>query len=378
MRPVDKGGRGTYAPDIDVSTQQDLLDSLGNYDLLFQGVAAPKVRKLWNTNQPTARQVLTALERLRTWDGNPPAKKQKGVPTSAQVDSIKGTLTGNLTNVYTTAGPTLENQMGRFCSLCEVYQPGGVAVEHIVPKAPYPLFYIAWDNFLLACTVCNSNKLSKPARTDPLFAPPPADDVGYYDTILTSYLWPHKFSDIYRVLPPKLEYKSATTWKAVTYPAAAGTTVVKDDSTTGEVRANVSVLGTSGNPIWRNNVLVRVRLDATNPRGTRMVGLAGLNKESGLTRSDARIYMRTVHWFNALTALRLLQNSGGMFEQMWQMMMLQVRQPGFYTNWVAIIDALGPNGAWTVPVTGGSVMTRFLTEITGNQYFPGTDTANTP
>lgn len=123
----------------------------------------------------------------------------------------------------------------------------------------------------------------------------------------------------------------------------------------------------------------------TNAISTNMVNLVALNKISSNDKkpggeADIRLWSRTEQWFTVLDSLTILQSatSTAVFEPLWKMMMKSVQQPGLYSVWVTVLDLLGPGGSWTVPGTTTPVMTRFLTEIVGQDYFPGTDTANTP
>lgn len=74
---------------------------------------------------------------------------------------------------YQEAKPYLEGRLGEYCSYCERRQEASLAVEHIQPKSLHPELVLEWENFLLACSVCNSVK-------------------GDKDVILEDYLWPHK------------------------------------------------------------------------------------------------------------------------------------------------------------------------------------------
>jgi uncharacterized protein (TIGR02646 family) len=68
----------------------------------------------------------------------------------------------------------LIDRLGEYCSYCEMPVHTALAVEHIKPKAKdlYPELELEWDNFLLACPNCNSNK-------------------GHKDVILEDYYWSH-------------------------------------------------------------------------------------------------------------------------------------------------------------------------------------------
>jgi len=72
---------------------------------------------------------------------------------------------------YSDARPDLVDKLGRFCSYCERFLCVGLAVEHKRPKSRYPSQALAWENFLLACSNCNSAKRDR-------------------KIILSRYLWP--------------------------------------------------------------------------------------------------------------------------------------------------------------------------------------------
>jgi hypothetical protein len=392
MRPVTRGAQAPYAPVVDVTSQVNLDASLGAITITFGGVAKAKVKKVWGTTGPTALEVLGGLLLIAKLDkskpAKPPKKKMKTI-TAADISPIKKTLASKLQTIYATAAGPLESQLGRFCSFCEIYQPSGVAVEHITPKSEFPLFYIAWANFLLACPVCNSIKKSKPPRGDAQFKPAPADEVGYFTVIGNNYLWPQKYTKVYRTTRPQLEYLGGDgKWWKVTYPVADGTELISADQMTRTIRADVCAdLTTKGvtKPTWRMNVPVQVRVAGTNTRGTNMVdALVNLNKPSSNDKkpggeADIRTWTRTKQWFDVLDSLTDLKKAdAGTFPGLWKMMMKSVQQPGLYSVWVTLIDLLGPGGSWKVPGTTTPVMTKFLTEILDQNYFPGTDTDDTP
>ncbi len=59
---------------------------------------------------------------------------------------------------YGEAKAYLLARLGGYCSYCERKINANLAVEHLRPKSIYPQFKLDWDNFLLACTNCNSSK----------------------------------------------------------------------------------------------------------------------------------------------------------------------------------------------------------------------------
>ena len=72
---------------------------------------------------------------------------------------------------YQQARKDLIDRLGQYCSYCEMKLDASLAVEHVQPKSLYPALERQWNNFLLACTNCNSTK-------------------GSQDIILSDYYWP--------------------------------------------------------------------------------------------------------------------------------------------------------------------------------------------
>lgn len=82
-------------------------------------------------------------------------------------------------SAYSQARGKLIERLGECCSYCEVHLDTSLAIEHIQPKKPPnaavvdTIRELSWDNFLLACTNCNSNK-------------------GDEDVVLDDHLWPDR------------------------------------------------------------------------------------------------------------------------------------------------------------------------------------------
>ena len=74
---------------------------------------------------------------------------------------------------YQKAKPDLIDKLGEYCSYCERKLPVSLAVEHVQPRSLRPDLILKWENFLLACANCNSNKLARDIR-------------------LKDYLWPDR------------------------------------------------------------------------------------------------------------------------------------------------------------------------------------------
>jgi hypothetical protein len=65
----------------------------------------------------------------------------------------------------------LITRLGSYCSYCERYLGGNIAVEHIQPKSKVPGLELAWGNFLLACKNCNSIKGDTPIQLSDYYWP---------------------------------------------------------------------------------------------------------------------------------------------------------------------------------------------------------------
>jgi uncharacterized protein (TIGR02646 family) len=87
---------------------------------------------------------------------------------------------------YAKARGELINRLGEFCSYCEMHLDTSLAVEHVQPKKPDGATVVMvdreldWNNFLLACTNCNSTK-------------------GNTDVLIDDYYWPDR-DNTYRAL----------------------------------------------------------------------------------------------------------------------------------------------------------------------------------
>ncbi len=81
---------------------------------------------------------------------------------------MRPVIKGNVPKVYThwsQARNDLGNQIGWYCSYCEMGVTNMVEVEHIVPRshggAP-----LSWTNFLLCCKYCNTVKRDRNTTTN--------------------------------------------------------------------------------------------------------------------------------------------------------------------------------------------------------------------
>jgi uncharacterized protein (TIGR02646 family) len=72
---------------------------------------------------------------------------------------------------YSDAIGHLEDRLGVYCSYCERRLPASLAVEHMAPKSLHPDRELEWENFLLACTNCNSTKGSTDVQDNEMLWP---------------------------------------------------------------------------------------------------------------------------------------------------------------------------------------------------------------
>ncbi|MDB5391488.1 MAG: hypothetical protein JWM11_7134, partial [Planctomycetaceae bacterium] len=74
---------------------------------------------------------------------------------------------------YAEARGALIDLLGEYCSFCEMQLDASLAVEHVQPKSKVSALATSWENFLLACTNCNSTK-------------------GNRHIVLGDYVWPDR------------------------------------------------------------------------------------------------------------------------------------------------------------------------------------------
>jgi uncharacterized protein (TIGR02646 family) len=86
---------------------------------------------------------------------------------------------------YSRARADLIKRLGQYCSYCKMNLDASLAVEHVLPKKPKDAAEIdnaralSWENFLLACTNCNSTKSQKECADDEIYWPDKANTFYY-------------------------------------------------------------------------------------------------------------------------------------------------------------------------------------------------------
>ena len=239
---------------------------------------------------------------------------------------------------YRKAKSSMLYNHGLFCAFCESPFTDGrtVDVEHKVPKATFPTQALNWENFVLACKVCNSDFKSqkfvdaahaiKDRRpyADHDFSTPPPVVKNYLECRKIAereVLWPDKkhspvnahathellsFQAISSALPGNIGLNSielATKASVQTKPLAAGHTYQIDilNLRNGARENDVSVkLEKAGNlPADVNGAGVKTS-------SANIINICGLDQINKNCANDQRIVSRTKAWLNAMKQLKLL------------------------------------------------------------------------
>ncbi len=379
MRPLIRGAQGTYPYTIDMSSYANLITSLRHYSLNYN---APAVRRTIGSSPTLDRQLGDVwLTVSQVAAGQIPSPADIAALRAAQTKIAK-----RIGKQYRLAANQLIVNMGRFCAYCEKPNPSPLPVEHMVPKDNYPLFSLAWSNFLNTCTVCNTQGTGKgtgPARaTVAGWNPAPiADELTYFTRCRAQYLWPDE-QLAYRSLVPRLEYFSASqvAWLPVPVADSVGPGIRRTswDYPTRTINAAIYLDHTS-DLFYRR---VRVSYAALPGRAAESQTYLGLDQQGGgndpnnPTTSDGREFDRTTAWFALVGLLgraRFIPDRE--FEDWWNNTVLPLADiVGNFSLWVRILDLLN-----ITDVFGRSLLSRFLNDCrAANSPFPGTDTAQVP
>ena len=240
---------------------------------------------------------------------------------------------------YRKAKSSMLHNHGLFCAFCESPFTDGrtVDVEHKVPKATFPTQALNWENFVLACKVCNSDFKSqkfitathaikeKASYKEHDFSPGPSTAAKNYlecrRIAEREVLWPDKkhdpvngdaahellsFQAISNALPDTIRLNNielATRAYVETKKAGDGHTYQIDilNLTNGVRENDVSVkLGEAGG--LPNNVNgAGIKASSVN-----IINICGLDKINKKCENDQRIVSRTKAWLNAMKQLKLL------------------------------------------------------------------------
>jgi hypothetical protein len=275
-------------------------------------------------------------------------------------------IQARLPREYKRATPELLDALGPFCAYCEMRINDPTQLEHAIPKGPYPMFALTWDNFLPACIGCNSRKNNQPLRATVeasyLTAPPWTHDDYLQAIRKRAYRWPDDDKTHGFFAVRLFSEDRAKRWQSIPDDGsvADGVVIVKPASVTrGEVRASVPAVGR------RNRRVAAFVVDlGGDARTAAMIALCGLRRPPVAgDASDRRTLYRTVAWFDALRALRPLVGSPA--PNLAFGYVLALYHSGFYWTWLSVAELLGAD-----------VLAAFLEATSG--VFPGTDATRLP
>ena len=352
MRPVNRGAQPTgYAPPVQLNFHANI--------------------PAWASLGVNANLPVRVDQCLLLWD-TVTDRKARQIGLSQAEKTVKKVISDRIGDLYRAAGPWLLQRLGAYCSYCESGLPGQLDVEHTMPKDPYPLLCLSWDNFLVGCTACNSVKRNNPDRATARNhlqnngTPNPA--IGDYYRLIRqeNYIWPDLTALSYRAMPIWFYYLDAAGMPHLLHYIDAvhrAVRIVAKDPHGQQIRADVV-----DGPVLHQNVPVFAVPGYAHPRGLDMINLCGLHRTGG-TITDRRVFNRTEVWLRAAVNInRVLQaQTQAQLDVMWDMLLDLARSSGFYSVWLALLAAAQP--AWA-PL--------FVQQTNNWQYFPGTNTAHLP
>jgi hypothetical protein len=379
MRPVNRG------PAPPNSIRQDTMLNLradASQGPLWNFNAAPVIRGLGG-NALSRWQLLQAEQSVATkreppgWQG-PPWNLPNLKAASATISRRLATDQYG----YQAAGPPLGARLGKFCSYCEQFLPGQIAVEHCAPKSQFPYFTLCWENFLLACDACNgpSGKGQKPSRrTVNGWGGQYNDDCTRNAAIRVRYVWPDINARAYRDLLPVLTAFNNQTGKWVALPnnslAVPGMRITGLDLPNRVITATIYL---QGNPV--PNVKVAAWLESSG-QATESIPYFGFERDGTGTGkiADCRMYNRTIAWFKAVTFLAPIAQNINNAQTVWPLVALIAPSVGFFSVWVRVLNLMGFDQV-NVPGSNPQVtfMQSFLQRMAFPDCFPNTNTVFVP
>jgi len=384
MRPVvpDKGGKDTYPYD----RNSDLKKTFWTFK------TGTNARKYFKKAAVPIADCLAVMVEIAKYNQN-----QLGVLTATEQAEIDAKLTcadgiTNKIDVYRQATAPLMDNLGSFCSFCEIPVLSDFDVEHVAPKSQYPSYSILWENLLISCKPCNQGgaKGENPTRSfvvsDWLNDVEPTDESGYYDEIRKRhYIWPDRDQIAYRAMIPRLGFHDGTGWQLIPEATSIDTrqTYYVSIMSKREVYANIFV-SAKAKKTERKRVIVILTAEDTagftsSVAATEMIDLCRLNtwRTGDSPKFDRRMVFRTKTWFTALGQLRTLRNaqanSPAEFDDAWTAMLDVASTAGFYSVWVRVFDL----GADTDP-NGKLYVARFVEDTDDAGRFPNTRTSKVP
>jgi 5-methylcytosine-specific restriction endonuclease McrA len=282
---------------------------------------------------------------------------------------------------YGEAREPLYDALGRYCSYCEQKVSETIAVEHVAPKANYPMTSVCWANFLLCCRTCNSTKDEKPAR-DVAWLAAATDEVDRYDKIRAHYLLPDDSTAAYTALMPALYANTGAGYQRIDDDVSVSNALVRTSKgNTGTKTPTAQVPFTTG----ALNARVQVRLVPSAPSlavAQASFDALGFEKNGVGSSDDNRMWDRTNQWLEAVDEFRKLDVTTD-FANQWSTVCRLAGSVGFFTTWIRVLQLRGGAVAPYPPapaVRTSYLLPQFLQQLTQGQdaAYPNTDTTLLP
>jgi 5-methylcytosine-specific restriction endonuclease McrA len=379
---------GTGYPIVRLDTRTHLLTDLGKITL-----KKPSKPVRDGLGIPTAAVTMEDVVRgLLTLAKQPPTNKRKRnapVPKPTPLQSAKSNLEKQV-ELYRDANPYLKTDLGLYCSYCEQILSEMIAVEHVVPKAPFPMTSLCWENFLLCCRACNSKKGNTPARTeldDWNLNPAPTSEVQRYAAVRAHYLWPDNGShtlnsnQAYTGLVPTFCFWNVDHWDEVDDKYAIADALVVKSKGTALNKTVVATIPDLKGGAWELPVQVQLRAAGTAAAQAGLtLAMMDMNADGAGKNDDNRTWHRTLNWLEAVEAFAGLK-------QAWSSLLFKMvcnnAAHGFLSTWVRVLDMRGGRAVPYPADKKRTLMQAFiaaLTQQTAEPYgpYPNTHTAYLP
>jgi hypothetical protein len=268
-------------------------------------------------------------------------------------------LITSISNIYPLSRGYLIKTIGPYCSYCGMFVRASLAVEHMLPKSEFPGKSVDWDNFLLACTNCNSLKGSKPPKSD---GPTPQ---AVYDL----YAWPDRDNTDYGHNLRNVSNLTFTKEKLTTVDEETGEKITVDTKTKNisnapdasdinpdwiyrmfndqkfamVVHSGEVYVYLEGNSSSINKIALQINDSPmpTAPKFGKTLKLGKLNKfVSEVDVTDRRVPCRTMVFFrtcSAMNDLNTLSNAPTQANEMMSLLMEQIKNTmlvtGYWNVW---------------------------------------------
>jgi uncharacterized protein (TIGR02646 family) len=364
MRPLTKGPGNGYKPPAAFSWKKKTNPAL--WAALVEVFAIADAQEhLAISAEDSLRKQATLKDLIR--------KKTASGAERMVADAIDAKITAE----YTRATNALVKELGSFCAFCEIRITERVQVEHVANKSYYPLFALAWENFLPCCGPCNTMKGTKPSPSD-VSAWPPAvtpslaiqEQAQFRDRIRDHYRWPDAWDDTFQYFRIRFEFsEDENTWVRMAERDAANYYLNRYDRQ--EIESRTVIADVVHEDVIVRDARVRVYVE---PDGLDLVDVCGLNKVGNLESTyDRRVFNRTLAWFSALEVIAAVKTAQdeAQFQRLWKVVCVAA-ESGYWSLWVTLLNQHED----IYSGTGDTLATRFYKDLIRRGSFPGTNVRN--